>query len=102
MRRGTTPTCTFTVDADLSAWHCYLTFQVGRSKLTKTPEDLIVTPVEGGSAVSCVLSQEETLAMKRGRAKVQLRAVNPQTAVAVATEIETFNIDDVLYEEVIE
>lgn len=102
MRRGTTPTCTFTVDADLTDWHCYLTFRVGRDQITKMPEDLTIAPVTGGSTVSCVLSQEETLAMKKGRAKVQLRAVNPMTTVAVASEIETFTIDDVLYEEVIE
>lgn len=61
MRRGTTPTLTYTTDVDLTgASVAYLTFMQGdETVLEKTISDMTITATE----VACTLTQEDTLAL---------------------------------------
>ena len=58
IRQGTTPTKTFSVNADLRTAAVFITFvQNEKVLITKTGEDLTITE----TAVSCDLTQAETL-----------------------------------------
>lgn len=63
MRRGTTPTNTFTVDIDLTqAEVIYITYKQGpRTVIEKTKQDLTITPKE----LSVRLTQRDTLQLKQ-------------------------------------
>lgn len=102
MYQGTTPAVTFTIKGyDLTDMSVYVTFMNNRELLTKT--DVVVTfdNVTETSTIVCRLSQEETLAMKKGNVKAQIRFIDENNQ-AYATEKADINIDDVLYQEVIE
>lgn len=96
MRRGTTPTITVTVDADLSALDIYLTFQSGATTITKTGDDLDVSVSDGVTTIVCTLSQEETLSFGNITADVQVRAVGAGGYPAVATDIGALGVDGIL------
>lgn len=73
MRRGTTPTHTFTTDIDLSeADVIFVTYEQGDTiVIEKTIDDLTVT----SESISVELTQEETLAFNEsGSVKIQIRA----------------------------
>lgn len=73
MRRGTTPTHTFTTDIDLSnATVVYLTYKQGSSTvITKTLDDMTVTD----ESITVELSQDDTLAFDtRNSISMQIRA----------------------------
>lgn len=97
MRRGTTPTFSFRVDADLTDWDIYITFEQKRHLFTK--KDVTIAPENGGSKISLTLTQEETLAFKPGPAKAQIRAV--KDGVAVASAYFDFIVSDILLDGVI-
>lgn len=102
MYQGTTPAVTFTIKGyDLTDMSVYVTFLNNRELLTKT--DVVVTfdNVTETSTIVCRLSQEETLAMKKGNVKAQIRFIDENNQ-AYATEKADISIDDVLYQEVIE
>lgn len=63
MRRGTTPTNTFSVDIDLTqAEVIYITYKQGpRTVIEKTKQDLTITPKE----LSVRLTQRDTLQLKQ-------------------------------------
>ena len=86
MRRGTTPTNTFTVDVDLTDSTIFVTYQQdGATVIEKTGSDLTVT----STSVACTLTQEETLALHPGRVEVQLRYVTPTGAADASNIIQT-------------
>ena len=100
MRRGTTPTFTITVDADLSGMNIYLTFKNGANLLTKTNDDISIE-YEGGqhpkTTMTAILSQEETLAFASGTTcEVQVRAADDSGYPAIATTIGTLPVDRIL------
>ena len=104
MRRGTTPTITATVNADLTGLGVHLAFkQKERQPIVKEGDDLIVT-IEGGiTTVTAVLTQEDTLALSAEYpADVQIRAIGSGGAVALATTIATVNVDRILQEGVLD
>lgn len=92
MRRGTTPTFSFTVDMDLTDWDVYITFEQNKHELTRKNPD--ITPVNDGSRVDITLTQQETLAFKVGKARAQIRAIKDE--VAVATSYFEFAVNDIL------
>ena len=99
MRRGTTPTCTLTVDMDLTGWTCYVTLKGAGKKLDLEGGRLAVTAGES-STVSFTLTQKETLAFKAGKCEVQLRAVNG--GAAVASDIATMTVEPILRDGVLD
>jgi len=104
MRRGTTPTITATVDADLTGMTLYLAFkQAGSAPLVKTDADLTVTVEDGATTIETSLTQAETLALCEGvDVKVQLRAVTVGGAVALATDIASIPVERILQDGVLD
>lgn len=94
MRRGTTPTHTFTIpdDIDISAWVViYITYsQFGRTQLEKNIDEININE----QVLSVHLTQEETLAFKKGAAGVQIRA-RDAVDEAYASEEMPFTVQDV-------
>ena len=104
MRRGTTPTITATVNADLTGMAVHLAFKVGGSVIVKQGADLtiVVDSEEETTTVSTSLTQEDTLSMRSGKeCEVQIRAVQDDGAVAIATCIGTIPVKRILEEGVI-
>ena len=86
MRRGSTPTNTFTVAIDLTAATIYVTYsQHGRVVFEKTGSDLTVT----ATTISCTLSQAETLALETGEVCIQIRYVMPDGTADASNIIRT-------------
>ena len=98
MRRGTTPTNTFTVDVDLrQATALYVTYkQNSRVILEKTLADATITE----TSVAVTLTQEDTLAFAQGSAQIQIRAKFVDGA-AIASNIITASVDQILKDGVI-
>jgi len=72
MRRGSTPKNTFKVDLDLTEAVVFVSYeQDGQVIVEKTGEDLTITPNE----ITCILTQEDTLAFRPGEVNIQLRYV---------------------------
>lgn len=84
MRRGTTPTLSVWVDADLSGFDAvYLTLRSPTAEVDKTGDALTVSPSDGGCTVSATLAQADTLAFSAGEmVDVQVRARKGDRAVA--------------------
>ena len=106
MRRGTTPTITATVNADLTGMAVHLAFRVGGSVIVKQGDDLTVVVDNSGeepiTTVSTSLTQEDTLSMRSGKeCEVQIRAVQDDGAVAIATCIGSIPVKRILEEGVI-
>ena len=98
MRRGTTPTITVHVDADITDLNVYLAFRVGSKLLVKSGNDLTVTAGENNSTdISVTLTQEDTLGFNAGGdCEVQIRAEKLDGAVAIATTIGTIPVRRIL------
>ena len=92
MRRGTTPTITITTDISLAdASNLYVTFKQGdHVVIEKTLDDVAVTP----ETVICVLTQSDTLALKDGLVRFQIRATLGDSTVA--SNIMTASVDEIL------
>lgn len=92
MRRGTTPTITITTDIDLTAAsNLFVTFKQGdRVAFEKTLEDVTVT----AESVICELSQADTLALKDGFVRFQIRATVGDSKVA--SNIMTASAEEIL------
>lgn len=73
--RGTTPTITCNVDANLSGYTCYLEFGQPNTPNVRV-ENPTVTTSGSTSTVRFTMTQEETLKLKSGKNHVQLAAVN--------------------------
>ena len=106
MRRGTNATHTFTLPEGSTIkfitdqLHIYIDYMQGNQSVLKlTHESSGVTVQE--TSVSVALSQSDTLAFRAGTpVKVQLRWVNSNDE-AWSSNVMTFNVDDVLNDEVI-
>lgn len=98
IRRGTTPTVRFTTtvtSADIDL--IYITFyQNGRTVFEKDGTNVVWNE----SGFSIHLSQDETLKLAEGFAKVQIRA-KLQASQATATQILVVGVEDVLKDGVI-
>lgn len=106
MRRGTTPTITANVMADISEMAIHLAFKVGCKTIVKSGDDLTISLDESGEApvtrVTCTLTQAETLSMKaETKCEVQIRAVEANGNVAIATTIGSIPVKRILEEGVI-
>ena len=103
MRRGTTPTLTLYVDADITAWEVYATINNGGNQLTFEDDRMTKTLEVGEESVvtkiEITLTQAETLGFTVGNAEVQIRAYND--GAAVATDIRTFEVARILLDGVI-
>lgn len=106
MRRGTTPTITATVNADLTGMSVHLAFKVGNQVIVKQGTGITMetetVQSETVTHVSTSLTQEDTLSMRSGKeCEVQIRAVQDDGAVAIATCIGSIPVKRILEEGVI-
>ena len=99
MRRGTTPTHTFTVDLDLTtAQEIYLTYEQEQGlevyEIEKTKADMEIT----ADTIQVKLTQAETLKFNTTtKVKIQFRAIF-EDGNAVASNIMTASADEILKE----
>ena len=99
MRRGTTPTITLTVGAEIADWTMYVSFSNG-SAITTFEDDRLTKIANGGQTIiEVTLTQEETLAFSVGKAEVQIRAIKDD--VAIATNIQSIDVARIIKEGVI-
>lgn len=102
MRRGTTPTIIINVTGeDFEDSTLYVTLEQGALELTKSGNDVLVTPTETGSTVAIFLTQEETLMFTKGTAKIQIRWID-SSGIAQASPIKNIEVNPILLEGVIE
>lgn len=100
--RGTTPTVTVRVAADLTDMGIHLTFKGGGKRITKTGDDLEVTFEDDVTTIVTSLTQEDTLSLKAGSpVRVQVRAVQDDGAVALASTIGILTVAPILQEGVL-
>lgn len=98
MRRGTTPTNTFSSDVDLTGATVFVDYeQKNRIIIEKTGSDLTVT----AEAVTLELTQEDTLAFRSGEVLIQIRAVFPD-GTAIASNIIRTTAERIIKNGVIE
>lgn len=97
MRRGSTPTNTFTVDIDLTGATVFISYeQKGKVVIEKTGEDLTITP----ESIVLRLTQEDTLAFTPGDVLIQIRYVFPN-GVADGSNIIRTTADRIIKDGVI-
>ena len=99
MKRGTTPTLTLTVDADISDWTVYASFKTNGEVFTFENDRLQMSAEEDVTTILLTLTQEETLA-RQGSAEVQVRAIKNGTAIA--TDIQRVDVGRILKDGVID
>ena len=98
MRRGSTPTNTFTLDIDLRQATVYVSYAQGGGVIVeKTGADLTVEE----DKIIVHLSQEDTLAFKNGIVMIQIRYVFP-TGEADASNIMRTTAEEIIKDGVIE
>ena len=102
MRRGTTPTLILPITGlDVSELKTiYVTIEQDSLEVTKTNDEILIDTEE--NVIKVPLSQEETLKFKVGVANVQIRGLLEDDATAIASNIKTLKIGDVLLDGVIE
>ena len=102
MGQGTTPYLQIAIDGyDMSgATAIVVTIEHGKHKLNLTDERVTVTANEEGSVVTVHLTQQETLAIDKGFAEIQVRWKD-QYGDAFSTEILNVNVLKALYRGVI-
>ena len=97
MRRGTTPTITVTVDADITDMNIFLAFRNCGRLLVKSGDELEVSVEEGVTTITTTLTQDETLAWRAGTdVEIQVRAEKLDGTVAIATDIATLAVERIL------
>jgi hypothetical protein len=102
MYQGTTPSIVFEIkNYDLTGATVYVTFKRDKDILTKTDVSVGYDEETSISTIVCSLTQEETLAMKRGGVLVQIRFIY-ENGQAFATNKASLEMNDVLYPVVIE
>ncbi len=94
MRRGTTPTLTLTVDAELEGWACYVAIRSGCYVTIIEDDRLTVTQEDGTTTIELTLTQEETLALRVGACEIQVRAAHNGTALA--TDIARVDVGQII------
>ena len=84
--RGTTPTNTFNVNVDLREATIFISYyQRGRVVIEKTGDDLTVTE----NQIETTLTQEETLRLRTGPVRIQIRYVMEDGMADASNIIET-------------
>ena len=100
MYRGTSPTITVDTDTDLTrAQYVVVTiedFNGNEVSVDSQSGNLSITP----TAVMAKFTQEQTLALTKGKIQMQIRAVD-KSGNAIASNIMTSKLDDVLKDGVI-
>ena len=77
MIRGTTPFFTLAIDGyDLTDKTVYVTIAQNNVKIIKTGDDLQVTYAEGLTGIVVMLTQRDTLKLKKGRAYVEVKFID--------------------------
>ena len=103
MYQGTTPALTFQIAGfDATGMTPFVSFKRGAEILTKTGNDIIIAfdKVKNASVIVVQMTQEETLSMRQGTAKVQMRFID-ENGNAYATTKADLSVEDVIYKEVI-
>lgn len=97
IRRGTTPTITAQLNADVTGWPVViLSVRGAGQQLDLTGDRLTIAKADPGCTVSATLTQEETLAMQADLTiSVQVRA-RDSSGKAVATSCGRLKVLDVL------
>lgn len=92
--RGTTPTITVRVPMNLEGWTCLLSIgKKARTPYVTVDNSQMVASYGDESVLVYTLTQKQTLACKAGKALVQLRLIDGNTAVASDMgEVEIFDI----------
>ena len=92
--RGTTPTITVRVPMNLEGWTCLLSIgQRARKPYVTVDNSQMVASYGDESVLAYTLTQKQTLLCKAGKALVQLRLIDGDTAVASDMgEVEIFDI----------
>lgn len=106
MRRGTTPTNTFTLDLDLSAATVFITYgQSGKPIIEKTGEDLTFGTTGSGQeqvyTITVELTQEDTLKFRPGGVDIQIRYIMADGTADASNIIKT-TFDGIIKDGVIE
>lgn len=98
MRRGTTPTLTFTLPEEIDIAEMYVTFsQNGKTVLEKSKDEVIID----GKIVVINLSQEDTLNFDdRATMKIQIR-IRDISGNAMASDFIHARVDGILKDGVI-
>lgn len=100
MRRGTTPIISLEVDFDFTDWELFVTFKNGLKTITIENDGLTLEVDKGISTIDVLLSQIQTLSFNANtKCEVQIRAYKDGSAVA--TEIETVDVERILMDGVI-
>lgn len=98
-RRGTTPTLLITTNGIKDLSQCdvlWITLKQGNTEITKEKSDLTIS----GDEIELSLTQEETLLFKAGSSvSLQLRALIGTEAVA--SDIKTFRMEDIIKDGII-
>ena len=100
MIRGTTPDLILTLPVDLTDCTVYVTLGRKPRLVTKTGEDLVVTPGATSSTIEVWFTQEDTLSLREGQAEIQVRFIDSEDK-AYATNCKNVVIGKVLLEGVI-
>lgn len=91
--RGTTPTITVRVPMNLEGWTYLLSIGKARKPYVTVDNSQMVARYGEESVLACTLTQKQTLSCKAGKALVQLRLIDGDTAVASDMgEVEIFDI----------
>lgn len=100
MKRGTTPIIELEVNRDLHDWHLYVTIVNGAKSITFENDDLTLTYENNVTKVLLMLTQEQTLSFKANtKCEVEIRAFKDN--IAIATDIETIDVERILKDGVI-
>lgn len=94
MRRGTTPTISLTVNANIVDWTMYVTFANGGNIVTFEDDRLVKILNGEQTIIEFTLTQEETLAFAVGSVEVQIRAI--KDGVAMATNIDKLDVNRII------
>lgn len=104
MYQGTTPAVSYEIKGyDLTDATIFVSFKSGSEVLTKTGSD-VVAAYDSESQIStiiCQLTQEETLAIKSGGVKTQIRFIY-ENGQAYATNIKGLEMNSVIFRDVIQ
>ena len=98
MRRGTTPTITLEVEADLTGLNLHVAFaQEGGPVVVKSGNDLTVSVEDSVTTIETTLTQAETLSFSGcANGQVQVRAYNSDGSLAMATQSAMFPVYGIL------
>lgn len=103
MYQGTTPSVIYNIrNYDLTGAKVYVTFSRQNDILTKSGNDITIAYDDEtkNTTVICPLTQEETLAMRQGAVKTQIRFIF-SNGQAFATNIVALEVQNILFKEVI-